>query len=172
MREACLRYLETGESPAGKPGWLLPATDLVKNKNRHSGKLPFTDCLVDSAIHEKRIDDVVRWHKVEKKSKTGFGRQRDREVAEAVFHKYPDRAVASWKDIAERLIAQTNVKIYGEAVSYLKKVQRALEEIKKTSEWESYFNLLVEKHRRKTRLLQMLNLLRRKKLLFSAPLDG
>jgi uncharacterized Zn finger protein len=86
-------------------------------------------------------------------------------VASAVTGKYPDRAIAIWKKIAERLIAQAKVGAYGEAVNYLKKVRKALDELGKQPDWAVYLAALTEAHKRKTRLVQMLNVLSDKRIL-------
>ncbi len=159
VRDASLKFLETGECPVGKPGWPLPGTGIGNIQKTRMGKPPFTDSLIDIAIEEKRVDDIVRWHDVKQEKKAWSNRYRDDTVATAIAHKYPDRAIAIWKDIAEGLIAQTNVNIYGEAVSYIRKVQKALDGLNRSGEWAAYLNDLTETHRRKSRFIQKLNVL-------------
>lgn len=121
---------------------------------------------LDIAINKKRIDDVLRWYDAQKQSANAwFGSHRDDAVAAAIAHKYPDRAIAIWKKIAEGLIARTNVGAYGEAVAYLKKVRKALEGFGRAAEWTAYLANLTETNKRKTRLVQMLNILSGKPIL-------
>ena len=86
-------------------------------------------------------------------------------MASAIAQKYPDRAIAIWKKIAEWYISQTNVGAYGEAVTYLKKARKALEGLGKAAEWVVYLKALRETNKRKTRLVQMLNVLSGKPIL-------
>lgn len=86
-------------------------------------------------------------------------------MASAIAREYPDRAIAIWKKIAEWYIFQTNVGAYGEAVSYLKKVRKALDGLGRAAEWAAYLANLTEAHKRKSRLVQMLNVLSGKSIL-------
>ena len=89
-------------------------------------------------------------------------------VAETIDGGYPDRAIAIWKKIAEWYIAQTNVSAYGEALTYLKKVRKAMEGHSKLTDWASYLASLTELNKRKSRLLQMLKVLSGKPILVSS----
>lgn len=166
VRDACLMFLETGAYPGGKAGWPLPDTGFGKPEPSRRGKPPLADVLIDIAIEEKRIDDIVRWHEVHKqKSKAWPDAHRDDTVATAIAHTYSDRAIAIWKNLAEGLIARTNVNAYSEAVTYLKKVRKALDGLGRAAEWVDYLADLAEVHRRKPRLVQMLNVLSGKPIL-------
>ncbi len=166
IRKASFSYLETGACPVGKFGWPLPDTGFVKPEKSRREKPPFTDVLIDIAISEKRVDEVWHWHEFARQRKdTWFGVHRNDDVATAIAHRYPDRAVRIWKDIAEGLIAETNVGAYKEAAAYLKKVGKTLDESGKSTEWAPYLAKLTEKNKRKTRLIQILNVLTRKPIL-------
>jgi uncharacterized Zn finger protein len=166
IRPACLGFLETGVSPRNKQGWPLPETGLAGTVSRRGGKPPQADVLMDIAIEEKRIDDVLHWHGAQKRSGSGwYGFERDDRVASAVVRQYPDKAVAIWKEIAERFIAQTKVNAYASAVAYLKKARKALDELGRTAEWSGYLMKLIETNRKKPRLVQMLNVLSAKRII-------
>jgi uncharacterized Zn finger protein len=169
VRNACMTFLETGVHPGGKSGWPLPDTGFGKPEKPRREKPPFTDILIDIAMNEKRIDDVLRWYDVQKqRASVWFGSRRDNEVASAIARKYPDRAIAIWKKIAEWHISQTNVGAYGEAVTYLKKVCKTLDGLGKPADWTAYLANLTETNKRKTRLVQMLNVLSRKPIILSS----
>jgi uncharacterized Zn finger protein len=166
VKPVCLAFLETGLSPRTKQGWPLPETGMAGTGLRRGGKPPRTEVLMDIAIEEKRIDDVLHWHGAQKRLGNGwFGFDRDDRVATAVVRQYPDKAVAIWKEIAEGFIAQTNVKAYGNAVAYLKKARKALDDIGRTAEWSGYLGKLIETNRKKPRLVQMLNVLSAKRII-------
>jgi len=158
VREVCLKFLETGEYPGDKPGWPLPDTGFGKSGPSRGHKLPITDVLIDIAMEEKRVDAIVHWYEVHKQiTKAWPEPHRDDMVATAIVQAYPDKAVATWKKLAEGLIAQTNVGAYIESVAYLKKARKTLEGLGKASEWVAYLQALTEMNRRKSRLVQMLN---------------
>ena len=69
----------------------------------------------------------------------------------------PDRAVAIWKNKAERLIAQVKPSAYQEAAKYLRKAAKVMCRGKKPAEWESYLKKLREQHLRKRRLIEILD---------------
>jgi uncharacterized Zn finger protein len=70
VRNACMNFLETGVHPSGKSGWPLPDTGFGKPEKPRREKPPFADILIDIAMNEKRIDDVLRWYECsETKSK-------------------------------------------------------------------------------------------------------
>lgn len=160
VRAACLEFLETSVYPGDKAGWPLPETGFGKPEKPRREKPPFTDTLIDIAISEKRIDDVLRWYDIQKqRANAWFGSHRDDEVASAVTGKYPDRAIAIWKKIAEGLIAQAKVGAYSETVAYLKKVRQALDDVGGADAWAVYLAALTEANKRKSRLVEMLNVL-------------
>ena len=136
------------------------ATGFKKSAPRTGEKPPFTGCLIDIAIAEKRLDDALRWHEAHKRrSGRWYGADRDDAVAAAVVRQYPEKAVAIWKSIAESHIAQTDVRAYAGAVEYLKKIRNALTNINRTAEWTAYLADLTETNKRKSRLVQMLRIL-------------
>lgn len=160
IRDACLKFLETGTYPGGKAGWPLPDTGFWKPELFRRDKPPLADILIDIAVEEKRVDDVVRWYEARKRrTKAWPEAHRDDMVATAIAQAYPERAVAIWKRLAEGFIAQTKAGAYGEAVTYLKKVKKALTGLGKEAEWTAYLTQLTEAHKRKSRLIQMLNVL-------------
>jgi uncharacterized Zn finger protein len=166
VKPDCLAFLETGLNPRTKQGWLLPETGMAGTGLRRGGKPPRTDVLINIAIEEKRIDDVLHWHGALKRPGDGwYGFDRDDRVAKAVVRQYPDKAVAIWKEIAEGFIAQTNVRAYGNAVAYLKKARKALDDIGRMGEWSGYLGKLTETNRKKPRLVQMLNVLSAKRII-------
>jgi uncharacterized Zn finger protein len=165
VRDACLKFLETGDLPVGKADWPLPDTGFEKTEKAGRGKPPFTDILIDIAIKERRVDDVIRWYDFHKQRTKWPETHLDDEVATAVAHAYPNRAIAIWKKLAEELIARTNVGAYGEAVTYLGKTRKALDSVGKAADWAVYLANLTETNKRKSRLVQMLNTLSGKPIL-------
>ena len=73
--------------------------------------------------------------------------------------RYPERALAIWKELAEKQIALTKPKAYGVAAGYLRKVQRVLKDLGKEKEWQSYLAELRRTNARKRRLLEILDTL-------------
>jgi len=166
VRKACMEFLEQGSAIDCGSDWPLPATGFVRSAPRTGEKPPLTGCLIDIAIAEKRLDDVLHWHEVySRRSGHWFGADRDDAVAAAVVRQHPDKAVAIWKKTAESYIAQAKVGAYGSAVEYLKKIRSALENMNRTAEWADYLAAVTEKNKRKSRLVQMLNSLSNRSIL-------
>ncbi len=159
VRHGCLQFLETGVHLAGKADWPLPDTGFGKQGKPRRGTPPFTDILIDIAIKEQRIDDVIRWYDLHKQKTKWPETHLDDEVATAIAHAYPDRAIAVWKRMSEGLIAQTNVSAYGEAALHLKKVRQTMLGQNRVHEWKEYLNSLLETNRRKPRCVQILKAL-------------
>ncbi len=160
VRNASMAYLERGAIPGAAAGWPLPDTGFEKRTKVRRENPPHTDVLIDIAIDEKRVDDVWRWYEARKRApRDWFGSHRDDQVAAAVATRYPERAIAIWKKTAEWHIARANVGAYSEAVGYLKKVRKALDGLGGSAEWSAYLAGLTEANKRKTRLVQMLNVL-------------
>lgn len=130
VREAILHFLETGKHPEkSHQAWPLPDTGIERSDSLRTMKPPFTDVLIEIAIHEKRTDDVMKWYDVHKqKQKYGVGEGLADDVAGAIEGKYPDRAVAIWKTLAEGKISLTNVPAYSEGARYLRRVQITLKQ--------------------------------------------
>jgi uncharacterized Zn finger protein len=70
---------------------------------------------------------------------------------------YPDRALAIWKNVAEKQVALTKPKAYEAAAIYLRKVHSLLKKLKREEEWRDYFSKLRQANARKTRLIEILS---------------
>ena len=113
--------------------------------------------LIDIAILEKKPDQVLHWYDQPPKSGfLGYGFHEDK-IATAVQTHAPDRAVAIWKQMAEKLIAQTKPKAYEEAVQYLRKAGAVMANQKKKTNWSQYLQALRQEHARKRRFLDTLS---------------
>jgi uncharacterized Zn finger protein len=119
-----------------------------------------TDVLIDIAIEEKRPDDVLKWYDHSRSKKQifwrGDGYQEDK-IAGAVVDLYPDRAIAIWKNLAEKQIALTQPKAYETAAVYLRKVHNFLKKLERENEWKDYLLNLRLANARKTKLIEILS---------------
>lgn len=169
VREVVLNFLETGKNPAKHlSDWPLPDTGVEKSDKLPVEKSPRTDVLIEIAIHEKRIDDVLKWFDIHKqKQKYGVGEGLKDDVATAVAGEYPDKAIGIWKELAEHQIAITNVAAYSVGAGYLRKAQKILKQNGRENEWDIYLQGLKETNRRKPRLIEILNALSEKPIIRS-----
>ncbi|MBW2284661.1 MAG: hypothetical protein JRF65_08695, partial [Deltaproteobacteria bacterium] len=78
-------------------------------------------------------------------------------IAAAVQAHAPDRAVAIWKNKAEQLIAQVKPSAYQDAAKYLRKAAEVMQRGKMGQAWEDYVKTLRTQHRRKRRLIEILD---------------
>lgn len=164
VREAMLYFLETGKRPGkNSSDWPLPDTGIETSDRSRAEKAPYTNVLIDIAIHEKRTDDVLKWFEIHKHKRNKWPEDALKDnVASAIGAKYPDKAVAILKELAERHISMTNVSAYGTAAQYLRKAQRILKQKGRETEWNDYLQRLKEANRRKPRCIQILDALSEK----------
>jgi uncharacterized Zn finger protein len=159
VRAATLLYLEIGKLPQSDPTWSLPETGVKEDRETRKSEFPMIDVLIDIAIQEKRPDEVLRWYDQRKSKKQIFwgwdGYQED-QVAGAVADDHPDRAIAIWKNVAEKQIALTKPKAYEAAAVYLKKAHSLLRKLKREEEWKDYVLKLRQANARKTKLIDIL----------------
>lgn len=159
VRAAALLYLEIGKLPQTDPTWPLPETGVKEDRETMKSEFPMIDVLIDIAIEEKRPDEVLRWYDQRKSKKQIFwgwdGYQED-QIAEAVADHYPDRALAIWKNVAEKQIALTKPKAYEASAVYLRKVHSLLKKMKREEEWKNYLLKLRQTNARKTKLIEIL----------------
>ena len=119
-----------------------------------------TEVLTQLAIAEKKPKEVLKWydHGGCKKGPSGmFGFSLDEEVVEAVKSTHPDRAVAIWKEIAEKNIARVQASGYQAAVPYLRKVRDVLNRSRRKDAWQEYLAALRLQNRRRSRCLEELD---------------
>jgi uncharacterized Zn finger protein len=157
-----MQYLETGTRPQPSTQlWPLSENELKTTTGRLPIQPPMTDVLIDIAIAEKRPDEVLRWYDRRKPQSQGWdpGWFTEDRIAEAVVARYPERAVAIWKQLAEAQIALTKPKAYEAAAAYLRKVGRVLKQQGKEQDWQSYLTVLRRAHERKRRLIDLLDML-------------
>ena len=162
VRAAAVQYLETGTHPQPSTQlWPLPESELKTTTGRLPIQSPMTDVLIDIAIAEKRPDEVLRWYDRRKPRLRGWhsGWLTEDRIAETVVAKYPERAVAIWKQLAEEQIALTKPKAYEAAAGYLRKVGRVMKQQGKEQNWQGYLAALRRAHERKRRLVDTLDIL-------------
>ncbi|MFH1037153.1 MAG: SWIM zinc finger family protein [PVC group bacterium] len=183
IRGPILTYLETGRRPDIAPHcaappvsrrekrprktmdevsvpllWPLPSPELPERKKEARWScFPDTATLIDIAIKEKRHDDALRWYR--QRGKPGvFGcNDKGEKIARAVQETHPDNAIAIWKELASREIAQVKPAAYQAAGGYLKKIRAVFERTQRTSEWIGYLSKLREQNNRRPRMLEVLN---------------
>jgi uncharacterized Zn finger protein len=143
--------------PWKQKGWALTGSGLDRPDTDQRRQFPLVDDLIDIAILEKKPDQVLRWYDQGPKGWFGWCGVNEDVIATAVQAYAPDRAVAIWKKMAERLIAQVKPSAYREAARYLRKAAKGMRREKMLAEWESYLKELREQHIRKRRLIEILD---------------
>jgi uncharacterized Zn finger protein len=167
VRDAALRYLESGQFPASskKPsmeaGWPLPAPEVeppTAGNRRGYQRFPDLGTLIDISIMEKRLDDVVDLYQRLHKTKR-WGWETDKKVARAVAGTHPDFALGIWKDIVDSLIAQVKPRAYEEAAVYLRLMEKVYIENRRGADWQMLLDGLRSEHKLKRRLMGVLDTL-------------
>ena len=157
VRASLLRYLENGELPWKQKGWPLPESGLEQPEADQRNRFPLIGDLIDIAILEKKPDQVLKWYDQRPQGRFGCPWLNEDAIAEAVQVQTPERAVAIWKNKAERLIAQVKPHAYEEAAKYLRKAKLVMSNQNNQAQWEQYLGSLRETHARKRRLLEILD---------------
>jgi len=162
VRKAALRFLETGKRPARSGEWPLPSTDLPRPDRPDDSPVPTKrwDVLRDLAIKEGRPDAVLQWHdRLAPRGRSGLWRSGDAElrVARAVASTHPERAIEIYRAAAERLIERAHPNAYAEAGGLLRRVREILDASGRSSEWPAILAEVRESHRRKRRLMEVLD---------------
>ena len=195
VRAAVLHYLETGQRPDLQPErksasprrkdqtkaksreratgscsralpWPLPPTGLAAPGEQARWRtFPDTGVLIDIAIREKRMDDVVQWHKAARKRAGVWGGHYDDKVAEAVQKTHPGFALELWKKLAEAEIALVKPAAYQVAGRYLRKMRAVYRREKRLREWDTYLTELREENKRRPRMLEVLDSLEGKRII-------
>lgn len=157
VRESLLHYLEKGELPWKQKGWPLPESGLDRPDADQRNRFPLLGHLINIAILEKKPDQVLKWYDQRPKGHFGWLGVDEDTIATAVQAHAPDRAVAIWKNKAERLIAQVKPSAYQEAVKFLRKAGEVMSKQNKQAQWDQYLRSLREAHVRKRRLMEILD---------------
>ena len=153
VRQFLMLFLEKGALPWQQKKWPLPDSPFEKPKD----KFPLTGKLIEIAIDEKQPEEVLKWYDTLPRGQHLGFRIDNNAVAETIKDHAPDRAVAIWKFIAEHIIARTSPKAYKEAAVFLKKAAAVMKKEKKEKEWDQYIQALRAIHKRKIRLMEVLD---------------
>jgi uncharacterized Zn finger protein len=169
VRESLLHYLEKGELPWKRKGWPLPESGLDRPDADQRNRFPLLGHLINIAILEKKPDQVLKWYDQRPKGHFGWLGVDEDAIATAVQAHAPDRAVAIWKNKAERLIAQVKPSAYQEAGKFLRKAEEVMSKQNQQAQWRQYLGSLREAHARKRRLIEILDGLEGKPIISKRP---
>lgn len=173
VRTMILEYLETGKhsacaDPKGEnSAWPLPVPEVeppVSGKHGGFQRFPDLDMLIDVAIMEKRLDDVVTLHQRLRGTRR-WSSETDNQVAQAVAGSHPDVALDIWQSIVDGLIKQVKPKAYEEAADYLRLMKEVYSRNHRLAEWHALLTGLRQKHKAKRRLIGELDGLSGRKII-------
>jgi len=156
-RQYLILYLETAVLPWAHKDWSLPPSGLTMPDPDDKTHFPQLMNLIDIAIIEKQPAQVLKWYDQLTRQGSRFIRANHDKVAMAVKEYDPLRAVSLWKKIAEHHISLVKPKAYLDAAKALKMAARVMEGQNKQAEWLSYLNQLKKTHKRKTRLMEVID---------------
>jgi uncharacterized Zn finger protein len=181
VRAAAMYFAETGKPPTGRggsPPWPLPEiavpparlgsperTRSPFGRDRPPG--PSYEFLIDLAMKEARLDDVLRWYDAFARDRADrYGAEQYAErVADAVAERFPERALAIYRAGAERHLVHTGDSAYREAARYLRKVKRVLEQLSRAGEWAAYEASIREQYKRRRNFIEILDRLDRDRII-------
>jgi len=182
VRDAALRFLETGVSPIqrtetrkGKTNlridaaWPLPIPDYLKpfftrDRARSTPPRPHYDVLLDMAIAAKKPDDVLHWFdkmSAGQKRSAGGGRwaaaSRADRVAAAVAKSHPERALEIYRRGLEANLPHANMSAYESAAAYLKKMRPLMKSLGREGEWKALLAEIRAKYGNRPRFMEILD---------------
>jgi uncharacterized Zn finger protein len=126
--------------------------------------------LLELAVREQRPDDVLRWYDQLKKPRrssaySDWGPSTpDARVADAVADTHPQRALAIYQEIIADHINRASPSSYEAALPYLRKAHQLLQRLGRDAEWTAYLAELRETHRRKRRLMEVLDRIEQRRI--------
>jgi uncharacterized Zn finger protein len=156
-RQYLILYLETAALPWEQKDWSLPPSGLTMPDPGDKKHFPQLTNLIDIAIIEKRPAQVLKWYDQLTRQGSRFIRVNHDKVAMAIKEYDPLRAVSLWKKIAEYHISLVKPEAYLDAAKVLKKAAKIMERQNKQTEWLSYLNQLKKTHKRKIRLMEVID---------------
>lgn len=142
----------------------MPAHGLTIPKPRFQPYFPDTKTLIDIAIEENRLEDVLKWLNVQKQEHDIVSSDDDR-IAEALQSKYPETSLEIWRTLAESNIAVVKPSAYQTAAIYLRKMKSLFQSLKRVQDWKEYLSRIRTKHKAKRRLMQILDSLDSRKII-------
>ena len=162
VRKAIQQFLEKGELPEkSSHSWPLPNPELPITFKKSTQKFPDSELLLEIAIHEKKPDEVLHWLEYDRherqNSRFYYSENLYDKSAGFLSTDYPDVAISVWKNLADFHIRLTKPAAYRTAGGYLKKIQKFLNKSGQVSEWQSFLNTLRSEHKRKRRLMDVLD---------------
>lgn len=137
-----------------------PCRNQGKAASSRDEKHPDFGILIDLAIHAKNQADVLKWYDLQCTTQRGYRCSANaHKVATAVQDFAPERSLALWKNLAEAQIALVNPRAYVEAAVFLRKMRTLIDKLSMTAQWNAYMQSLRTEHRRKIRLMEVLDTL-------------
>jgi uncharacterized Zn finger protein len=154
LRPLLMEFLIEKKIPWTQATW--PCQNLGQASAPKDGKHPDFTTLIDLAIDEKNPAEVLKWYDLQGQTRREVGYSADR-VAAAVQNFAPERAIDLWKRLAEAQIALVSPKAYVEAAVFLRKMGKTMNRHNMAAQWEAYLQSLRIAHRRKIRLMEVLD---------------
>ena len=135
----CRRRIDRSQI-ISKPNFVILIQWAIKQKDAES-VLHWYDAFVSSTADQ----NLCRLHQLEKK------------VAAAIAHDYAERAIELYCAEADCITAQSKSKSYPEAIAMLREVKKILKREKRAHEFEVILETFRKTHRRKRRLIDLLD---------------
>jgi uncharacterized Zn finger protein len=147
--------------------WPLPTPEVAPIRQKTAlvrDWFPNLEMLINIAILEKRLDDVVLLYGELRKTRR-HSVETNKAVADAVAGTHPQVALDIWRSIVDGLIALVKPAAYEEAAVYLRRMFKVYQENKRVTDWQGLLSELRMEHKPKRRLMEVLDSLSGKTLL-------
>ncbi|MCX6699157.1 MAG: hypothetical protein NTV68_04390, partial [Methanomicrobiales archaeon] len=154
---SCVSQSGEGERVLG----ILPRSGVIRLKPERRTPAPAYELLIAIAIEENDPDEVLVWYDLYMTEKPAcplppvfVG-----EIAGTIAEKFPERAVALLKQIAEVYLKEARPKSYELAIRQIRTIRDTLKRQDQLPEWELYLGELKKDHKRKKLFIDMLAVL-------------
>jgi len=125
--------------------------------------------LTDIALHEKRMDDVVKWYRVlthdgnEISYSYGWNGDRNEEVVNAVAKSAPELSVKVWEKKIVDNCEKPDRSCYANIGVALRKLRPLMERLGRVGEWHQIIERLRMEYKRRSSLMNILKEIDREK---------
>jgi uncharacterized Zn finger protein len=180
VQQTARNFLKTGEAPVRlteaknqarkltvDSDWPLPVPDDLAASLRPRGafppKGPHYDVLLEIALAEQRLDDVLHWYaqlqtrRAASRNPIHPGTSYADRVATAIASTYPQKALAIYRQCLDALLPTASPTAYETCAYYLRQMRPIMQSLGREDEWHQLLAEIRAEYRRRPRFMEVLD---------------
>ena len=167
VHDFILRHYEFGAKIKDEKDWPLAKLEMTGSDTKQS--YPCAGELIDIALHEKRMDDVVKWFRIlthdgrDIAYSYGWFGDRNEKVAEAIVKIAPELSLKVWQKKIAANCERPDRSCYANIGAALRKMRPVMERLGRSDEWQGMVDGLRTEYKRRSSLVKILNEIDREK---------